>query len=149
MRFRTVVTVLFMGAVASVGAQGLSKPCETPFECATRVRVSNATASWKLSFDRHYGGIYDIVHWGIVYSTGRHAEYLAQLMRPRGKEMYYRFFIRERRGVWYTLGIRKRSVWREVRRPSAEQNAMAGRLQLLLGNAQALRDGADPALLAF
>lgn len=128
---------------------GVLLPCEVPFECATDVRVANATATWKLSFDRRWPGIYDIVHWDIRYTDGRRAEYLAHLVRPAEGKPYYRFLVHERRGVWYTLGIRKRWVWRDVPSPSAEQDAMTVRLRQLFGIAQYLREGANPADVRF
>jgi hypothetical protein len=124
-------------------------PCGVPYECATDIKVANATATWKMSFDRRYPAIYDIVHWDIRYADGRRAEYLAHLVRPEIGRMHYRFFIRERRGVWWTLGIRKRWIWRPVARPSAENEAMVTRVQLLYSIAHALRRDADPATLRF
>jgi hypothetical protein len=96
------------------------------------------------------------VHWDIRYTDlpagkagGRHVEYLAQLMRPQDAPMHYRFFIRERRGIWWTLGIRHRWVWRQVQRPSPENDAMVARVRQLYSIAHALRFDADPKTLRF
>lgn len=126
----------------------LLKPCAVPYECVSGLRLANATVSWRLSFDVRHAAIYDIVHWEIRYTDGQRTEYLAQLW-PSGERMLYRFFVRERRGLWYTLGIRKRWVWRPVGRPSEEQNLMTMRLRQLYAIAKSLRDGADPTTLKF
>jgi hypothetical protein len=135
--------------VSAVAAQNPMIPCGLAFECATDVRVANATATWRMTFDRHWPGIYDVVHWEIAYADGRRAEYLAELVRPEGERAYYRFFTRERKGLWYTLGIKKRMVWRDVRRRTPEQDVMAVRLQQMLSIAAMLRGGADPAWVRF
>lgn len=144
-----LLAVLLAAAFAQADSGGVTLPCEVPFECVSDVRMANATASWKMSFDRRYAGVYDIVHWRVVVDGVKPVEYIAQLMRPTEGRMYYRFFVRERRGVWYTLGIRKKSVWREVVRPSTEQDGMAARLRQLFSIAQALRQGADPVSVRF
>lgn len=146
----TVLACAVLLPAASADAQVLLVPCEAPYECATNVRVANATVTWSTSFDRRHAGIYDIVHWQIAYTTGLKVEYLAQLMRPRERRMYYRFFVRERHSVWYTLGIHKHRVWREVRVSSVEQETMSGRLLVLLGHMFVLRNGGvDPLSLTF
>jgi len=124
-------------------------PCGVPYECATNIRVANATATWRMTFDRRWPAIYDIVHWNIVFSDGRRAEYLAQLVRNPEERLHYRFFVRERRGVWYTLGIKKRFVWRDVQRLSSENEEMVVRLRQLYSNAHALRFEANPRTLRF
>jgi hypothetical protein len=124
-------------------------PCGVPYECATDIRVANAKATWRMTFDRRWPAVYDIVHWELSYHDGRRAEYLAQLVRPAGERMRYRFFVRERRGVWWTLGIRKRLVWRPVNHGSPEQNLMIARVQQLYSVANALRFEADPRSLRF
>lgn len=124
-------------------------PCGSPYECATDIRVANATATWRMMFDRRWPAVYDIVHWDIRYADGRRTEYLANLVRPAHERMRYRFFVRERRGVWWTLGIRKRWVWRQVQWPSPEHNAMVTRVQLLYSISHALRHEANPMTLRF
>jgi len=124
-------------------------PCGVPYECAVGIRVANATATWRMTFDRRWPALYDIVHWELAYNDGRHTEYLAQLVRPPGGRMHYRFFVRERHGVWWTLGIRKRLMWRPVRHESPEQNLMVVRVQQLYSIANALRFEANPMTLRF
>jgi hypothetical protein len=144
-----LLTAVLVSALAQVGSGNPLLPCGVSFECATDVKVANATATWKFSFDRRYAGIYDIVHWRIEYTAGKPVEYLAHLESSTGGRPRYWFFVRERRGVWYTLGIHKRSVWRQVPRASPEQNVMVVRLRHMFGVVQALRDGTDPRSLKF
>lgn len=125
------------------------KPCGAPYECATDIRVANATATWRMTFDRRLPGVYDIVHWDIRYTDGRRTEYLADLAHTAGGRMHYRFFVRERRGVWWTLGIRKRRVWRPVVRGTPEQDLMVARVRQLYSVSHALRHGADARSLRF
>jgi hypothetical protein len=148
---RSALSFLFVLTLSgsTAAAQDPMVPCGLPFECVTDVRVANATATWRMTFDRRWPGIYDIVHWEIAYTDGRRAEYLAELMRPEGERMYYRFFTRERRGVWYTFGIKKRMVWRDVHRHGPEQDVMVLRLRQVLGIAALLREGTDPAWVRF
>ena len=141
--------VLLLVCLSATAQEQAMRPCGLPFECAVDVRVSNATATWRLTFDRRWPGIYDIAHWEIAYADGRRAEYLAELLRPEGERVHYRFFTRERRGVWYTLGIKKRMVWREVRPGEPEQDVMTTRLRQLLGIAAMLRGGTDPSWVRF
>jgi hypothetical protein len=138
-----------MLATVTAAQEPFMMPCGVPYECATNIRVANATATWKMTFDRRWPAIYDIVHWDITFSDGRRAEYLAQLVRPPDHRMYYRFFIHERHGIWYTLGIRKKMVWRDVSRRSREDEEMIQRLRQLYRNASALQFGADSRTLRF
>ena len=133
----------------TVAQEPFALPCGAPYECAVDIRVANATATWRMTFDRRWPGIYDIVHWDIRYTDGRRAEYLAQLMRPGEERMHYRFFVRERRGIWWTLGIRKRWAWRQVQRPSAENDIMVNRVRSLYNISHTLRLGGDPQTLRF
>lgn len=141
--------VVFVLALQAPVSEPFMLPCGVPYECATDIRVANATATWKMTFDRRWPAIYDIVHWEIRYTDGRRAEYLANLVRPAQGRMYYRYFVRERHGVWYTLGIRKRWTWRPVVRSSAENEQMSVRLRQLYSNAHALQFDADSRSLRF
>ena len=142
----TAVVVLLAQAAT---VEPTMMPCGVPYECATNIRVANAAATWKMTFDRRWPAIYDIVHWELSFSDGRRAEYLAQLVRNPQTRLHYRFFVRERRGVWYTLGIKKKMVWRDIPRPSRENEEMVTRLRQLYSNAHALRFDADPRTLRF
>lgn len=145
-----LLVLMLAATVSPTAAQDRAMlPCGIPFECVAEVRTANATATWHMTFDRRWPGIYDIVHWEVAYVDGRRAEYLAELVRPEGERVRYRFFTRERQGVWYTLGIRKRLIWRQVRHDTPEQDLMATRLRQLLGIAAMLRGGADPAWIRF
>ena len=144
-----LVTALVLAAALQPTEDVFLMPCGIPYDCATDIRVANATATWRMTFDRRWPGLFDIVHWEIAYTDGRRVEYLADLVRPVGGRLYYRFFVREWHGFWWTLGIRKRLVWRDVVRGTPEQDLMSRRLQLLYGISRALRDGADPMTLRF
>lgn len=146
---RSMLAALTFAAAPVVAQDPFTLPCGVPYECAADIRVANATATWRMTFDRRWPALYDIVHWDIRYTDGRRVEYLANLVRPEVGRMHYRFFVRERRGVWWTLGIRKRWVWRSVKRPSAENDAMISRVRQLYNIAHALRFDVDPGSLRF
>jgi len=145
-----LITLLFVcAATPAVAQEPAMLPCGVPYECAVNIRVANAIATWRMTFDRRWPAVYDIVHWQIAYTDGRRVEYLAQLVRTEGRRMRYRFFVHERRGVWYTLGIKKRWVWRSVGVQSAEHNEMARRLRHLYNTAHTLRFDGNPLNMHF
>jgi hypothetical protein len=149
MRIAVMSVFAMLAAVPAAPQEPTLQPCGVPYECAVDIRVANATATWRMTFDHRWPGVYDIVHWDIRYTDGRRSEYLAQLVRPQMAKMHYRFFVRERRGVWWTLGIWKRWVWRQVARPSAENETMVTRVQLLYSISHSLRHEANPTTLRF
>lgn len=137
-----LMALLVLCGVPHVRAQTLQdalKPCGLPYECVTDLRLPDSVATWRLMVDPKRPAIYEVAHWSFVYDDKRRVERLAEYVWSREVPPHYRCFVRERRGVWYTLGIRTRFVWRAVLPTTREYHAIMMELQHVVQLSNQLR----------